>query len=64
MKLASYLVDNALTYTEFALLIGTQHARTVERYAKGLSIPNRRMMARVSRATKGAVQPNDFFEIA
>lgn len=63
MKLAGYMSEHALTYAEFARRIGSAHARTVERYAKGHQRPNAMMMAAIVRATGGAVTPNDFFDL-
>lgn len=63
MTLSDYLKANELTLTEFARRIGTSHARTVERYAKGQQVPNREMMTRIVEVTGGAVTPNDFFGI-
>ncbi|MDB5738253.1 MAG: hypothetical protein JWO65_1921 [Sphingomonas bacterium] len=61
MQLSDYLKEQKLTLTAFAKAIGTPHARTVERYAKRKSIPNKEMMRRVTEATAGAVTANDFF---
>lgn len=60
MKLAKYLEHHGISYTEFARRIGTEHPRTVERYAKGQRIPSGRMMAAIVAASAGAVQPADF----
>jgi transcriptional regulator with XRE-family HTH domain len=59
MKLAKYLSHHGISYTEFARRIGTDHPRTVERYAKGQRVPSGRMMAAIVAATAGAVQPAD-----
>ncbi len=64
MLLTTYLEREELSLSAFARRIGTKHARTVERYAKGLAIPNRAMMERIVKATDGAVQPNDFYSDA
>lgn len=60
MQLQSYLDTEKLTYTEFARRIGTKHARTVERYAKGQRIPRPKMMGRIVRETGGQVTAADF----
>jgi hypothetical protein len=64
MRLADYLRDHSLSYSEFARRIGTRHARTVERHAKGLQRPNDALMAAIFEATSGSVTPNDFFDLA
>lgn len=64
MRLADYLKTNDLTYAAFARRIGSEHARTVERYAKGRQRPNFTMMAAIVEATGGEVTPNDFFAFA
>ncbi len=61
MRLADYLKCNDLTYAAFARRIGSEHARTVERYAKGVQRPNLAMMTAIIQATEGQVTPNDFF---
>jgi hypothetical protein len=63
MELAAYLKRERKTYSAFGLLIGTNHARTVERYAKGKQRPNAVMMQRITLATSGEVTPNDFFRL-
>ncbi|GGE74996.1 hypothetical protein GCM10011404_04400 [Sphingomonas prati] len=61
MQLSSYLAREGYTYLAFAKRIGSDHARTVERYAKGQSVPNRTMMRRISEVTNAEVTANDFF---
>ena len=63
MQLRLYLEQYGLSYADFARRVGSNHARTVERYAKGMQRPNAVMMKRVVRATEGAVTPNDFFGV-
>lgn len=63
MQLADYLLQHGLTYAEFARRVGSDHARTVERYAKGKQRPNAAMMTAVVRATAGEVTPNDFYGV-
>lgn len=63
MQLALYLERQGTSYTAFARLIGTKHARTVERYAKRQQRPNAAMMQAIVAATCGAVTPNDFFDL-
>lgn len=64
MTLQDYLSREGLTFTAFALKIGTKHPRTVERYAKGQQIPDRTMMRRIVEETNGEVMPNDFYDIS
>jgi hypothetical protein len=64
MLLTDYLSREELSFSEFARRIGTKHARTVERYAKGQAIPNRVMMPRIVEQTAGEVRPNDFFPVS
>ena len=63
MQLSDYLRINGISFAAFARAIGTPHARTVERYAKGQAIPNRAMMPKVIAETGGAVTADDFFAI-
>ncbi|HEX2594787.1 MAG TPA: hypothetical protein VHL34_25005 [Rhizomicrobium sp.] len=62
-KLATYLLKEGISYAEMARRVGTKHARTVERHAKGKRIPDGKMMAAYLRETKGTVQPSDFFAL-
>lgn len=62
MTLAQYLQDNGVSFSEFARRIGTPHGRTVERYVKGTRVPTGRMMAKIDKATGGAVTASSFFE--
>lgn len=64
MTLAQYLQDNGISFSEFARRIGTPHGRTVERYVKGTRVPTGRMMAKIDKATGGAVTASSFFEPA
>ena len=63
MRLADYLKSHQLSYAAFARRIGSGHARTVERYAKGMQRPNSTMMVAIVDATNGDVTPNDFFDL-
>lgn len=62
MKLDDYLRQNNLTEQAFADLIGTSQA-TVNRYRNG-RIPEPEAMERIVKATTGAVQPNDFYQLS
>jgi len=63
MKLGTYLEQHSITYADFAARIGVSHARTVERYAKALRVPDGAIMKRIVEETDGMVMPNDFFEL-
>lgn len=60
MKLSDFLVAEKITYTDFAKRIGSKHARTVERYAKGDRYPRPKQMAAIRRETGGKVTADDF----
>lgn len=62
MKLSEYLEAQALSYAEFARMIGAKSDETVRRYANG-RIPQEPYMTRISEATNGKVTPNDFFGV-
>jgi len=61
MRLADYLADAELSYTEFARRCGTKHARTIERLAKDQCDPGPKMLKRIISASDGKVTANDFF---
>ena len=61
MKLDSYLAAHAITQQRFAELIGCEQP-TVARFLKG-RIPSPDLMVRITKATAGAVTPNDFFDV-
>jgi hypothetical protein len=63
MKLAQYLIDNDITFNEFAGSIGVANGTVVHRYASGKRIPEPAVMARIVEATNGQVQPNDFYDV-
>lgn len=63
MTLQDYLNEHRIGYAAFARLIGSAHRRNVERYAKGTRRPRAETLLAISKATNGAVTPNDFFEI-
>lgn len=64
MQLATYLAQEGLSLSAFAVRVGAKNARTVQRYVKQTRIPSGAMMAKIAEATAGAVQPSDFFEAA
>ncbi len=63
MKLKTYLTQNNLTEAEFGEKAGLSQA-AVNRYCAGKRIPDKDAMPAIIAATGGAVQPNDFFDIA
>lgn len=60
MKLADYLKATNTSMSDMADSIGVK-VPSVHRYAAGQRIPHPDIMAKVVSATKGAVQPNDFY---
>lgn len=64
MKLDAYLAKTSVSYEKFAQRIGAANASVVHKYATGKRVPRPRFMAAIVRETAGAVQPNDFLEIA
>ena len=58
MKLIDYLSMHNITQADFAQRIGTTGA-TVNRIVRGKVTPRRGLMAAISFATEGAVQPID-----
>lgn len=60
MTLAQFLDQNKLTDTAFAAQIGVT-AEAVRRYRNGARTPKRAVLAKISDATQGAVQPGDFY---
>lgn len=63
MQLRQYLDKHDTDVAVFAAKIGVT-AQTVYRYLTGDRLPHRDVMERICRATKGAVQPNDWFKQA
>lgn len=60
MKLNEYIKKNNINITEFAKLIGVKR-NSVHRYKRGRP-PKEVVMNKIIHYTKGAVQPNDFFD--
>ncbi len=63
MLLSNYLNDKGLTLAEFASQIGVSHVSVI-RWRDGRAVPRRDLMDKITTATNGAVQPNDFFKPA
>lgn len=62
MKLSTYLDESKITKAVFAASIEVS-VQALHRYIDGKRIPRPEVMARISAATSGRVQPNDFFDI-
>lgn len=62
MKLADYLKMTGTTYSAFGRMIGTKHS-AVHRWTTGKRRPSGPVMVEIIRVTKGAVTPNDFFDL-
>jgi hypothetical protein len=60
MQLRQYLYDREIPAASFAERIGVS-VQAVHRYINGDRMPRRDVMERIKVATRGAVQPNDFF---
>jgi DNA-binding transcriptional regulator YdaS (Cro superfamily) len=61
MTLSEYLAQTNTRPTAFARKLGVAHT-TVLRWVSGETSPPLSAMGRISQATNGAVQPNDFLE--
>lgn len=61
MKLATYIKSKKLTASEFAREIGTS-PMAMHRYLIG-RLPAPDVVVAIHKATKGEVQPNDFYAI-
>lgn len=58
-RLAAYLADNAMSPDKFAELIGVDRS-TVFRWIEGKSMPRKRHLRAIARATNGAVTAEHF----
>jgi predicted transcriptional regulator len=63
MDLATYLKRKKLTRAEFSAQADVR-LNTLGRYIRGERYPRKSHMARIIKATKGAVTPNDFMGVA
>lgn len=63
MNLRLFLDETKITPAAFARSIYVS-AQTVHRYLDGIRIPRPEILERITKATNGAVQPNDFFAFA
>lgn len=64
MDLKHYMSEHRLDDEQMAALIGGVSAHGVSKWRRGVRIPRPDEMAKIARATKGAVQPNDFYPAA
>ena len=62
MKLLDYLNQQKLSPKQFAPMVGVSD-ESIRRYCKGTRKPNAEVMTSLMKATKGKVQPNDFFPL-
>lgn len=62
MKFSQFMKERSLTVSDMAVLIGVSEG-AVSRYASGQRTPEHDVMIRIAKATEGAVEPNDFFEL-
>jgi transcriptional regulator with XRE-family HTH domain len=62
MKLDEWLIASGLSEREFALSIKRTQA-TVNRYRRAKRTPSPRDMVKILEATRGAVTPNDFYDL-
>lgn len=64
MRLQTYLDLKALSYADFARLIGPVSEFGVKKWALGQRVPRREAMRRIEQVTQGDVGPADFFPAA
>jgi len=64
MKLSAYLADKRIGFAEFARRVDAANAGVVQKWALGHRVPRPKYMKAIVRETEGAVQPNDFLEVA
>lgn len=62
MRLAEYLAQEGMTQADFARKIGQEQA-TIARYCTGKRTPQPEVMRKIVQATRGQVQPNDFYDV-
>jgi transcriptional regulator with XRE-family HTH domain len=62
MSLSAYLETHGLTCEEFGKLLGVT-GTAVSRYARGTRLPEPDIMRKIYIATKGRVQPDDFYDL-
>jgi transcriptional regulator with XRE-family HTH domain len=62
LKLREYRRRHRLTLARLARRVGVSEG-AISRYETGARVPCFPVMARITRATAGAVSPNDFFDV-
>lgn len=62
MKLKAYRAAGNLTQSQFAERVGVS-SLAILKYERGESIPGKEVMLRIFKETKGAVTPNDFYDL-
>lgn len=63
MKLKEYRTATNMTQKQLAALLGVSEL-TVLKYEDGSTLPSKKVMQRIYEMTRGAVMPNDFYELA
>jgi hypothetical protein len=61
MRLDQFLTEHEISTDYFAAEVGAAHRVTVHRWMTGQRMPNRDFMSRITFATGGSVQPEDFY---
>jgi hypothetical protein len=61
MTLNDFLTKHQIKPTDFAETIGLKAPKSIYRYLSGIRVPRRSIMKKIVTATKGKVQPNDFY---
>lgn len=64
MTFDEWINAEELTYEAAAKRIGVANASVARRYAKGIQIPEKKIMERIWRATAGKVTANDFYGLS
>lgn len=63
MALKAWRESNGKSLEECAKLFGVANGTVVWRWEAGIAVPRRHQMIRVYVETKGAVTPNDFYDL-
>ena len=63
MTLSEYLDLTGLSVPALQKKLGIRTVDSVYKYLRGDHIPSPEVMARIFKATNGAVQPNDFYDL-
>lgn len=62
MKLKEWLETKEISVPEFAKMIGVKGVRSVYRYIDEERIPEKEVMKRIKKATKGVVTADSFYQ--